>query len=414
MLPNLATAFGIFFLRQFFQTVPVELEEAARVDGTSRLGVLFKIVLPLSMPALSTLAALTILTSWNDFLWPLIVITNQDQMTVPLGLSYFQGAHFDQLAAADGGQRDEPVADAARLRRGTAVLRPVRGRDRAEGLSVRHGTSEKEGVSLAEVEFCGVSRRYGDVVALNGLDLVADGEFLILVGPSGCGKSTALRLLAGLDKPTSGEIKIGGGSVTRLSPGERDIAMVFQNYALYPHMSVYQNLAYGLRQRRTPRAEVDQRVRETARLLDIGQLLDRKPGQLSGGQRQRVAMGRALVRRPQAFLLDEPLSNLDAKLRTQVRGDLKRLHREMPVTSIYVTHDQVEAMTLGDRICVMSSGEVQQIGTTDEIYNQPANTFVAAFMGSPPMNLVPGEIRRRGVLHVGTAPLATVPRPTAR
>jgi multiple sugar transport system ATP-binding protein len=262
---------------------------------------------------------------------------------------------------------------------------------------------------VAEVEYCGVSRRFGDVVALHGLDLsVADGEFLILVGPSGCGKSTALRLLAGLDRPTSGEIKIGGRAVTRMAPGERDIAMVFQNYALYPHMSVYHNLAYGLRQRRTPRAEIDQRVRETADLLDIGQLLDRKPAQLSGGQRQRVAMGRALVRRPRAFLLDEPLSNLDAKLRTQVRGDLKRLHREMRVTSIYVTHDQVEAMTLGDRICVMSSGEVQQIGTTDDIYNRPANTFVAGFMGSPPMNLVPGEIRG-GSVRVAGATLAEVP-----
>ncbi len=258
---------------------------------------------------------------------------------------------------------------------------------------------------MAEVEFRGVSRRFGDVLALHGLDLtIGDGEFLILVGPSGCGKSTALRLLAGLDKPTSGEILIDGRSVTRLGPGERDIAMVFQNYALYPHMSVYQNLAYGLRQRRTPRAEIDRRVRETAALLDIDQLLDRKPGQLSGGQRQRVAMGRALVRRPQAFLLDEPLSNLDAKLRTQVRGDLKRLHRELPVTSIYVTHDQVEAMTLGDRICVMSAGEVQQIGTTDEIYHHPANTFVAGFMGSPPMNLVPGEIRG-GRVHVAGASL---------
>jgi sn-glycerol 3-phosphate transport system ATP-binding protein len=267
---------------------------------------------------------------------------------------------------------------------------------------------------VAEVEFCGVSRRFGDVVALQGLDLsVADGEFLILVGPSGCGKSTALRLLAGLDKPTSGEIKIAGEPVTRLGPGDRDIAMVFQNYALYPHMSVHQNLAYGLRQRRTPRAEVDRRVRETAALLDIDQLLDRKPRQLSGGQRQRVAMGRALVRRPQAFLLDEPLSNLDAKLRTQVRGDLKRLHREVPVTSIYVTHDQVEAMTLGDRICVMSNGEVQQIGTTDEIYNRPANTFVAGFMGSPPMNLVPGEIQG-GTVQVAGAALADAPSPDRR
>jgi sn-glycerol 3-phosphate transport system ATP-binding protein len=264
---------------------------------------------------------------------------------------------------------------------------------------------------VAEVEFRGVSRRFGDVQALHGLDLaVADGEFLILVGPSGCGKSTALRLLAGLDKPTSGEILIAGRPVTRSGPGERDIAMVFQNYALYPHMSVFQNLAYGLRQRRTPRAEVHRRVHETAVLLDIDELLDRKPRQLSGGQRQRVAMGRALVRRPQAFLLDEPLSNLDAKLRTQVRGDLKRLHREVPVTSIYVTHDQVEAMTLGDRICVMSTGEVQQIGTTDDIYHRPSNTFVAGFMGSPPMNLVPGEVRG-GTVRVAGAALADLPSP---
>ncbi|MBU8817086.1 sn-glycerol-3-phosphate ABC transporter ATP-binding protein UgpC [Mycolicibacterium goodii] len=265
---------------------------------------------------------------------------------------------------------------------------------------------------MAEVEFRDVTRRYpGGVHALKGLNLtVADGEFLILVGPSGCGKSTALRMLAGLDKPTSGEIRIGGTVVNDLSPGQRDIAMVFQNYALYPHMSVYRNLAYGLRQRRTPRAEIDRRVRETAELLEITEFLDRKPGQLSGGQRQRVAMGRALVREPQAFLLDEPLSNLDAKLRNQVRGDLKRLHREVPVTSIYVTHDQVEAMTLGDRLCVMSQGEVQQIGTTDDIYNRPANTFVAAFMGSPPMNLMPGTVRS-GVLHMGGVPVTPVSCP---
>jgi len=265
---------------------------------------------------------------------------------------------------------------------------------------------------VAAVEFRDVTRSFGrDLVALEKLNLtVADGEFLVLVGPSGCGKSTALRLLAGLDTPTSGEIRIGGDVVNHLSPGERDIAMVFQNYALYPHMSVYKNLAYGLRQRKTPRAEVDRRVRDTAELLEITDLLDRKPGQLSGGQRQRVAMGRALVRRPQAFLLDEPLSNLDAKLRNQVRGDLKRLHREFPVTSIYVTHDQVEAMTLGDRLCVMSKGTVQQIGTTDEIYNRPANTFVAAFMGSPPMNLIPAEVTD-GILHIAGAAVGPVAEP---
>jgi sn-glycerol 3-phosphate transport system ATP-binding protein len=261
---------------------------------------------------------------------------------------------------------------------------------------------------VAEVEYCDVTRRYpGDVVALHDLNLhIDDGEFLILVGPSGCGKSTALRLLAGLDKPTTGEIRIGGRPVTGLSPGERDIAMVFQNYALYPHMSVYANLSYGLRQRKVSKTDIDERVRRTAATLDIEELLDRKPGQLSGGQRQRVAMGRALVRRPQVFLLDEPLSNLDAKLRTQVRGDLKRLHHQFPVTSIYVTHDQVEAMTLGDRICVMSRGEVQQIGTTDEVYNHPANTFVAAFMGSPPMNLFPGLVHSGTLMVAGQVVIA--------
>lgn len=262
---------------------------------------------------------------------------------------------------------------------------------------------------MAEVEFRNVSRRYaGGVAALKDLSLtVADGEFLILVGPSGCGKSTALRLLAGLDKPSDGEIRIGGQVVNGLGPGQRDIAMVFQNYALYPHMTVYKNLAYGLKQRKTPRTEIERRVRETAELLQIGELLNRKPGQLSGGQRQRVAMGRALVREPQAFLLDEPLSNLDAKLRNQVRGDLKRLHREVPVTSVYVTHDQVEAMTLGDRLCVMAGGEVQQIGSTDDVYHRPANTFVAAFMGSPPMNLLPGAVSA-GVLELGGAQLSAV------
>ncbi|MCV7218375.1 sn-glycerol-3-phosphate ABC transporter ATP-binding protein UgpC [Mycobacterium crocinum] len=265
---------------------------------------------------------------------------------------------------------------------------------------------------MAEVEFRDVTRRYaGGVVALKEFNLtVADGEFLILVGPSGCGKSTALRLLAGLDKPTSGQIRIGDQVVNALAPGERDIAMVFQNYALYPHMTVYRNLAYGLRQRKTARGEIDRRVRETAALLEIDKLLDRKPGQLSGGQRQRVAMGRALVRQPRAFLLDEPLSNLDAKLRNQVRGDLKRLHRELPVTSIYVTHDQVEAMTLGDRLCVMAGGEIQQIGTPDEIYNHPANTFVAAFMGSPPMNLFAAQVQS-GVLHVGDKAVIEVTTP---
>jgi multiple sugar transport system ATP-binding protein len=254
---------------------------------------------------------------------------------------------------------------------------------------------------MATVEFRGVTKRFDDVVAVDELSLeIADGEFMVLVGPSGCGKTTALRMVAGLEKPTSGEIAIGDRVVNDEQPGRRDIAMVFQNYALYPHMSVERNIGFGLRQRRMPRAQIDARVREVCALLELEDLLKRKPAQLSGGQRQRVAMGRALARHPQAFLLDEPLSNLDAKLRTQLRAELKRIHHLLPTTSIYVTHDQVEAMTLGDRIAVMAAGRIQQLGGAQDLYDAPVNLFVAGFIGSPPMNLVPGAVRS-GVLEAG-------------
>ena len=264
---------------------------------------------------------------------------------------------------------------------------------------------------MADVEFRQVTKQFaGGVVAVNAFDLqVADGEFLILVGPSGCGKTTALRLLAGLDKPTSGELRIGGQDVTHVGPGDRDIAMVFQNYALYPHMSVYRNLAYGLRQRKTAKAEVDRRVRSMSSALGLDELLKRKPAQLSGGQRQRVAMGRALVREPRVFLLDEPLSNLDAKLRAQVRGEIKGLHRRMGITSIYVTHDQVEAMTLGQRICIINDGVIQQIGTPQQVYDAPANVFVAGFLGNPAMNLARASVID-GWAVLGGRRIAAVPR----
>jgi ABC-type sugar transport system ATPase subunit len=232
----------------------------------------------------------------------------------------------------------------------------------------------------------------GGTVAVDELSLeIADGEFMILVGSSGCGKTTALRMIAGLEKPTSGAIRIGERVVNDVSARERDIAMVFQNYALYPHMTVARNLAYPLRQRRMPRREIDRRVREVAEMLSLEELLKRRPAQLSGGQRQRVAMGRALVREPEVFLLDEPLSNLDAKLRIQMRAELKRLHARLGITTIYVTHDQVEAMTLGDRLAVISDGKLQQLGDPQEVYDHPANVFVAGFIGSPPMNLLRGR-----------------------
>jgi multiple sugar transport system ATP-binding protein len=242
---------------------------------------------------------------------------------------------------------------------------------------------------VAEVTLDHVSKRFQDVDAVDDLSLtIADGEFLILVGPSGCGKTTALRLIAGLEKGTAGTIRIGDRVVNDVTPRDRDIAMVFQNYALYPHMTVYKNLAFGLKERKTAKPEIERRVREAAEILGLKDLMKRRPAQLSGGQRQRVAMGRALVREPSAFLMDEPLSNLDAKLRVQMRAELKRLHHRLGITTIYVTHDQVEAMTLGDRIVVMANGKVQQIGRPQEVYSAPANLFVAGFIGSPPMNLL--------------------------
>ena len=246
---------------------------------------------------------------------------------------------------------------------------------------------------MARVAFDEATKVYpGPVVALDHLTLdVADGEFLILVGPSGCGKSTALRMVAGLERISDGTISIGDRVVNDVPPKDRDIAMVFQNYALYPHMTVEKNLGFGLRRRHTPREDVRQRVDEMSEMLGLQDLLRRRPGQLSGGQRQRVAMGRALVREPEVFLLDEPLSNLDAKLRVQMRSELKRLHDRIGVTTIYVTHDQVEAITLGERIAVLSEGVLQQVGPPQDVYDHPANVFVAGFIGSPPMNLLKGN-----------------------
>ena len=244
---------------------------------------------------------------------------------------------------------------------------------------------------MANVVLHDVWKTYpGGVDAIKGISFeVGDGQFCVLVGPSGCGKSTLLRMVAGLETITGGTIDIGGRIVNEIEPAERDIAMVFQNYALYPHMSVYNNMAYGLRNRGMPKPEIDTRVREAARVLEIVPMLERKPRQLSGGQRQRVAMGRAIVRQPKAFLFDEPLSNLDAKLRIAMRVEIKRLQRRLNTTSIYVTHDQLEAMTLADILVVMNNGQVEQIGKPLDIYQRPATTFVASFIGAPPMNLTP-------------------------
>jgi multiple sugar transport system ATP-binding protein len=250
---------------------------------------------------------------------------------------------------------------------------------------------------MAEVVLKGVEKSFGSVKVIHGIDLtIRDGEFVVFVGPSGCGKSTLLRLIAGLEDATAGDLFIDAERVNDLPPAKRRIAMVFQSYALYPHMSVYDNMAFGLELAKATKSEIDQRVRQAARLLQIDTLLDRKPKQLSGGQRQRVAIGRAIVRDPKVFLFDEPLSNLDAALRVQTRIEITKLHSDMKATMIYVTHDQVEAMTLADRIVVLNAGRIEQVGTPLELYHRPANLFVAGFIGSPQMNFIPAEVTQTG------------------
>lgn len=253
---------------------------------------------------------------------------------------------------------------------------------------------------MATLSFRDVKKVYpGDVAVIHGIDMqVGDGEFIVIVGPSGCGKSTLMRMVAGLESVSGGEISIDGKVVNNLEPAERDIAMVFQNYALYPHMTVFENMAYGLKIRRFSKAEIHKRVDNAAQILELAHLLERRPRQLSGGQRQRVAMGRAIVRDPKVFLFDEPLSNLDAKLRVQMRLEIQKLHRRLRTTSLYVTHDQVEAMTLAERMVVMNAGVPEQIGTPVEVFEKPASIFVASFIGSPPMNLIPVFVDEQGTV----------------
>jgi len=267
---------------------------------------------------------------------------------------------------------------------------------------------------MAEVELTNVTKRFGVTEVVHGVDLrIRDTEFIVLVGPSGCGKSTILRMIAGLESLSGGEIRIGSRAVNKVPPKDRNVAMVFQNYALYPHMTVYDNIGFSLKMRKRPRQELDRKVREVAEILELTPFLDRKPAALSGGQRQRVAMGRAIVRKPDVFLFDEPLSNLDAQLRTQMRMELKKLHLKMKTTTIYVTHDQIEAMTLADRIVILKDGHIQQVGTPIDVFEKPESVFVARFIGNPPANILAGVFQRReGKKAVALGALTLpVPRP---
>ena len=269
---------------------------------------------------------------------------------------------------------------------------------------------------MADVALRDVVKRYDDVEAVRRINLdITDKEFIVLVGPSGCGKSTTLRMIAGLEEISGGDIAIGGDVVNDVPPKDRDIAMVFQNYALYPHMNVYENMSFGLKLKRRPKEEIDRRVKQAAQILDITELLDRKPKQLSGGQRQRVAMGRAIVRDPKVFLFDEPLSNLDAKLRVQMRTEIKKVHQKVRTTTVYVTHDQVEAMTLADRVVVMNAGLIEQVGSPNDLYHSPATKFVAGFIGSPAMNFIPCQVEQAaGALRVKLTDTLSFPVPPER
>src|SRR5712664_258958 len=269
---------------------------------------------------------------------------------------------------------------------------------------------------MAQVTLRRLIKKYDDTFAVRGIDLdIADKEFVVLVGPSGCGKSTTLRMIAGLEDVSEGEVLIGGEEVTDVPPKDRNIAMVFQNYALYPHMSVYENMSFGLRLKKFPRDEIARRVENAARILGISELLQRKPRQLSGGQRQRVAMGRAIVRDPKVFLFDEPLSNLDAKLRVQMRTEIKKVHQKVRTTTVYVTHDQVEAMTLADRVVVMNAGLIEQVGSPNDLYHSPATKFVAGFIGSPAMNFIPCHLEQAaGALRVRLSDTLAFPVPAER
>jgi len=269
---------------------------------------------------------------------------------------------------------------------------------------------------MAQVALRNIVKMFDKTPAVQGIDLdIADREFIVLVGPSGCGKSTTLRMIAGLEEATSGEIFIGDQLVNDVPPKDRDIAMVFQNYALYPHMTVYENMSFGLRLKKFPKQEIKERVEAAAQILDITPLLDRRPKQLSGGQRQRVAMGRAIVRNPKVFLFDEPLSNLDAKLRVQMRTEIKKVHQKVTTTTIYVTHDQVEAMTLADRVVVMNAGRIEQIGAPNEVYHNPKTRFVAGFIGSPAMNFLPARVVNGGSnLNIRLSESLSLPVPESR
>src|SRR3954471_5233471 len=396
---------AIYTLVAFYREIPWDLEQAAQVDGATPFQAFRRVILPLAAPGTFTAAILVFIFCWNDFLFAITLTSSNNARTVPAALAFFTGE--SQFTQPTGN-----IAAAAVIVTIPIIIfvlffqrRIVAGLTAGAVKGYRQGGEEP----MAEIVLDKVTKRYPDgFEAVRNMDLdINDGEFMILVGPSGSGKSTALRMIAGLEDISDGEVKIGDTVVNQMAPKDRDIAMVFQNYALYPHMSVRENMAFPLKLAGTPKEEIDQKVQEAAKILDLTEHLDRRPANLSGGQRQRVAMGRAIVRNPKAFLRDEPLSNLDAKLRVQMRTEVSRIQSQLGTTTVYVTHDQTEAMTLGDRVAVMRSGVLQQVDTPRVLYNDPVNIFVAGFIGPPAMSFFSGKISG-GTIQL---PFAKVPAP---
>ena len=373
--------YAVWMTKSFIDEVPREIEQAAEILGASRWRTIFEIVLPLIRSGLVATFLFILILTWSEYLLALI-ITKTQVTTLPIELSKYQGTDRRPRLRTPGGAlgRHHHSAD---------HRRPDHPQASRARLQLRHGTE----IAVARIELVGLRKTFGSVVAVRDISLtIEDGEFVVLVGPSGCGKTTTLRMIAGFEDASAGEIRIDGRVVNDLEPRDRGLGMVFQTHALFPHKTVAQNIEFGLRMKRMPEPERTQRVREVADMVHISHLLDKMPGQCSGGEAQRVALARTLVTNPSTFLLDEPLSSLDAKLRRELRAECDRLHQALKRTFIFVTHDQEEAMTLADRIVVMRSGEIVQIGSPMEIYSDPVNYFVADFFGSPSMNLLGGEI----------------------
>jgi len=400
IFPALAYPVGVFMMRQFIQTIPSELEDAARIDGMSDFGIYVRVHSSALHSGFGRTGILyTFTTSWGAFLWPLIVATSDATRTIPPGLATIPGQY----------NTDWGLATAATVASMVPMLVIFLASNAICG-KASLAAARRRGNTVAEVRIQRIVKAFGPVRAVNDVSLtIHDREFLVLLGPSGCGKTTLLRMIAGLEEPTAGEIYIDDQLVNFTPPKDRDIAMVFQNYALYPHMDVTRNISLGLKLHKTPRQIIKTRLDEAAEWLQLTPLLDRYPRQLSGGQQQRVALGRSVVREPKVFLMDEPLSNLDARLRVSMRTELIKLHRQLGATIVYVTHDQSEAMTMASRVAIMRGGVIQQLAPPLEVYRHPANKYVATFMGNPEMNFIEVTAERTGDAWRLVAPTVALP-----